>query len=86
MTGLNCERLILSAGALGIYQRAMDESLLYCADRKQFNKPLIDMEIVQAKLADMYCNLQATRAMVYSSATMFDNGVKSNLDSASIFI
>jgi len=44
------------------------------------------MEIVQAKLADMYCNLQATRAMVYSSATMFDNGVKSNLDSASIYL
>ena len=34
----------------------------------------------------MYCNLQATRSMVYSGATMFDNGVKSNLDSASIYL
>ena len=38
------------------------------------------------KLADMYCNLQATRSMVYSSATMFDAQVKSNLDSASVFL
>ncbi len=86
MTGLDCERLILAAGALGIHQRAMDESLGYTADRKQFDKALIDMEIVQAKLADMYCSLQATRAMVYSSATMFDSGVKSNLDSASVYL
>ena len=34
MTGLDCERLILSAGALGIHQAAMDEALAYCADRK----------------------------------------------------
>ena len=40
MTGLDVERLILSAGALGICQAAMDETLLYTADRKQFNKPI----------------------------------------------
>lgn len=86
MTGLDCERLILAAGALGINQRAMDESLQYCNDRKQFDKPLIDMEIIQLKLADMYCDLQSTRTLVYSSAEMFDTGVKSNLDSASVFL
>lgn len=86
MKGLDYERLILAAGALGIHQRAVDESLGYCADRKQFNKALIDMEIIQLKLADMYCNLQATRSMIYQSAEMFDNGVPSNLDSASVFL
>ena len=34
----------------------------------------------------MYASLQASRALVYSSATMFDAGVKSNLDSASVFL
>jgi len=34
----------------------------------------------------MYTNLQATRSMVYSCATMFDNGGKSNMDSASVFL
>ena len=37
MKGLDYERLILSAGALGIQQAAVDEALLYTADRKQFN-------------------------------------------------
>ena len=41
---------------------------------------------MQAKVADMYASLQASRALVYSSATMFDAGVKSNLDSASVFL
>ena len=86
MRGLDSERLILSAGALGIHQRAMDESLQYTADRKQFGKALNEQQIIQMKLADMYCDLQATRSMIYSSAKMFDAGVKSNLDSASVFL
>jgi len=40
MKGLDYERLILSAGALGIHQAAMDESLHYTSDRKQFDTPL----------------------------------------------
>ena len=86
MRGLDSERLILSAGALGIHQRAMDEAMQYTTDRKQFGKPLNEQQIVQMKLADMYCDLQATRSMLYSSARMFDSGVKSNLDSASVFL
>ena len=46
MKGLDYERLILGAGALGIAQAAMDETLLYTADRKQFDKSLIDMPII----------------------------------------
>jgi isovaleryl-CoA dehydrogenase len=42
MKGLDTERLILSAGALGIHQAAMDEALQYTTDRKQFNKKLIE--------------------------------------------
>jgi isovaleryl-CoA dehydrogenase len=42
MKGLDSERLILAAGALGIHQAAMDESLTYTNDRKQFDKKLIE--------------------------------------------
>jgi len=37
-------------------------------------------------MADMFCRLQSTRAYVYSAATMFDAGVKSNIESASVFL
>ena len=42
MKGLDYERLILGAGALGIAQAALDEALVYASDRKQFNTPLIN--------------------------------------------
>ena len=65
MKGLDYERLILGAGALGIAQAAMDEALLYTSDRKQFNQPLNSMQIIQAKLADMYTSVQASRSILY---------------------
>lgn len=34
----------------------------------------------------MYCSTQSSRAYLYQAATMFDNGVRSNMDSASIFL
>lgn len=86
MKGLDTERLILAAGALGIAQAAMDETLLYTAERKQFGQPLSHMQLIQAKLADMYTDLQATRSMVYTIAQAFDSGVKSNMDSASVYL
>ena len=46
MKGLDYERLILGAGALGIAQAAMDASLEYCSDRKQFNTKLISMPLL----------------------------------------
>jgi len=46
MKGLDYERLILGAGALGIAQAAMDETLMYTSDRKQFNKTLNSLQIV----------------------------------------
>ena len=57
MKGLDYERLILGAGALGIAQAALDESLIYTSERKQFNEKLINMQIIQAKLADMYTSV-----------------------------
>ena len=57
MKGLDYERLILGAGALGIAQAALDDSIMYASDRKQFNEKLINMQIIQAKLADMYTSV-----------------------------
>lgn len=65
MKGLDYERLILSAGALGIAQAAMDDTLIYTSERKQFNSTLLNMQIVQAKVADMYTTVQASRAFLY---------------------
>jgi isovaleryl-CoA dehydrogenase len=86
MKGLDYERLILSAGPVGIMQNALDISLDYVNQRKQFDKRIGEFQIMQAKLADMYVMLQSSRSYLYHSATMFDNGLKSNKDSAAVFL
>ena len=86
MKGLDYERLILAAGALGIAQASTDLSLDYMCEREQFGQKIGEFQILQAKMADMYTRLQATRSFVYSSATMFDAGIKSNVDSSSVFL
>jgi isovaleryl-CoA dehydrogenase len=86
MKGLDYERLILSAGPVGIMQSAVDLSLGYMTTREQFGKKLGEFQIMQAKIADMYTKLQSSRAYLYQSAEMFDAGVNSNVDSAAIFL
>lgn len=68
MKGLDYERLLLSAGPVGIMQNCLDISMDYLHDRKQFNKKIGDFQIMQAKIADMYTMLQASRTFTYNCA------------------
>ncbi|HKT31499.1 MAG TPA: acyl-CoA dehydrogenase family protein [Gammaproteobacteria bacterium] len=74
MRGLDSERLVLSAGPIGIMQAALDVVLPYVRERKQFGKPIGEFEIMQAKLADMFTALQASRAFTYRVCGRFDRG------------
>lgn len=54
MEGLDLERLVLSAGPLGLMQAALDITLPYVHERKQFGQPIATNQFIQGKLADMY--------------------------------
>lgn len=82
MRGLDSERLVLSGGPLGIMQACMDLVLAYLHERKQFGKAIGEFGIMQAKLADMYTLLQASRAFTYRTAELFDAGVPTRQDAA----
>lgn len=86
MSGLDFERLILSSGSVGIMQKCMDVSMPYVAERKQFNKAIGEFQLMQAKIADMYTDLQSARAFLYSCSRMADNGVRDPKDFASLFL
>lgn len=86
MSGLDTERLVLSGGPIGLMQSAIDVTLPYVRERKQFNAPIGTFEIMQAKIADMYTALQAARAYAYMVAQQFDAGVKSRIDPASCLL
>ena len=86
MSGLDTERLVLSGGPIGLMQAALDVTLPYVRERKQFNAPIGTCEIMQAKVADMYTALQSSRAFAYTVASQFDQGVKSRIDPASCLL
>ncbi|KAK2048676.1 acyl-CoA dehydrogenase domain-containing protein [Colletotrichum somersetense] len=72
MEGLDLERLVLSAGPLGIMQAALDVALPFTHQRKQFGIPIAQNQFIQGKLADMYTKLQASRAYTYNTAKVVD--------------
>ena len=82
MSGLDFERIVLSGGPLGLMAAAMDVVLPYVHQRSQFGQPIGSFQLIQAKLADMYVALNATRAYVYSVARAADAGRVTRQDAA----
>ena len=72
MAGLNYERVILAASALGLAQRAFDEALAYAKERKQFGRPIGSFQATQHKLSDLATELVQARLLVRSVARMTD--------------
>ncbi len=82
MSGLDYERVVLSAGPLGLMQAALDVVLPYVHERKQFGQPIGTFQLIQGKLADMYVTLNASRAYVYAVAKACDRGETTREDAA----
>ena len=74
MEGLDLERLVLSAGPLGIMRACLDVALPYTHQRKQFDRPIAENQLIQGKLADMYTKYLASASMTYSIAKAVDSG------------
>lgn len=86
MSGLNTERLVLSGGPLGLMQAALDITLPYVRERRQFDAPIGTFQLMQAKIADMYTALQSARAFAYQVARDYDAGHKSRIDAAACLL
>jgi isovaleryl-CoA dehydrogenase len=82
MSGLDFERAVLAAGPIGIMRAAMDIVLPYVHDRRQFGRPIGEFQLVQAKIADMYTEMNASRAYVYAVARSCDRGRTTRQDAA----
>lgn len=82
MSGLDYERAVLAAGPLGLMQAALDTVIPYVHERKQFDQPIGEFQLIQAKLADMYTSLSASRAYVYAVAKACDKGLTARKDAA----
>ena len=72
MAGLNNERVILAATALGMAQRAFDDALAYAKERRQFGRPIGSFQAVQHRFADMATGLAQARLLVRWVARLTD--------------
>ena len=72
MAGLNNERVILAASALGLAQRAFDDALAYAKERRQFGRPIGSFQAIQHKLADLATALAQARLLVRWVARLTD--------------
>ena len=69
-SGLDVERIVLAGGSLGMAQQALDYSVRYAVEREQFGQPIANFQMIQQKLADMYCQTEAARLLVYRAADL----------------
>nr|WP_322939164.1 acyl-CoA dehydrogenase family protein [Pseudomonas sp. s4] len=74
MKGLDGGRLNIASCSLGAAQAALQQSLRYVEERKQFGKPLSQFQALQFKLADMLTDLTASQQMVRLAAHKLDHG------------
>jgi isovaleryl-CoA dehydrogenase len=82
MSGLDYERVVLAAGPLGVMQACLDVVIPYVHQRNQFGQPIGRFQLIQAKLADMYVTLNASKAYVYAVAKACDRGETTREDAA----
>jgi acyl-CoA dehydrogenase len=64
----------IGAIAIGVSQRALDESLKYSRQRSAFGQPIANFQAIQFMLADMAVSIEAMRLLTYKAAWMVDRG------------
>ena len=82
MKTLDGGRIGIAAQALGIAQGAMDETVKYTKERKQFGKAIGKFQNTQFQMADLQTKVQAARLLVRSAAFKKDQGVPYSADAA----
>jgi acyl-CoA dehydrogenase len=80
LIGLNFGRLNVAMGAVGAAQCALDLSLKYALDRKQFGRPIGSFQLVQKHIVEMTMKTQAARALGYRAARAMASGAPSRLE------
>jgi alkylation response protein AidB-like acyl-CoA dehydrogenase len=79
---LDIGRIGVAAMGVGLAQGALDEALAYAKERQAFGQSISRFQTIQAKLADMATEIEATRLLVYKAARLKDRGENFSLTAA----
>jgi len=76
MNGLDVERVAVAGIALGLAETALELGLKYAKTRKQFDHPISSFQLIKAKLANMYTEIEAARGLIYKAAVLADKSTR----------
>jgi len=79
---LNEGRIAIGAQMIGLARAALEHSVAYAKDRKQFGKPIGEFQMVQYELAKMATEIEAARLLVYNAARLRDAGLPFLMEAA----
>jgi butyryl-CoA dehydrogenase len=82
MKTLDGGRIGIAAQALGIAQGALDKTVEYVKERKQFGRSIAKFQNTQFELADMKTKVEAARLLVYNAANKKDSGLSYSNEAA----
>ncbi|HMN83833.1 MAG TPA: acyl-CoA dehydrogenase family protein [Burkholderiaceae bacterium] len=74
MKTLDKGRIHIAALSVGAAERMLSDALAYASERRQFSKPIVDFQLIQAMLADSQAEIYAARNMVLDAARKRDEG------------
>lgn len=74
LDGINPERILVAAEAVGIGRCALNRAADYARERTVFGRPIGQNQSVQHPLAESWAKLEAAELLVYKAAWLYDNG------------
>jgi isovaleryl-CoA dehydrogenase len=86
MSGLDLERAFFAVSMVGGLEAALEVSLKYAKEREQFGQPIANFQLIQAKLADMYTDLEAARLMAHRCMWLAQQGRRVSKEAAAALL
>ena len=80
--GFEVARSMMASMAAGISQAAIDASIKYAQERKQFGRPIGSFQMIQEMIVDMIAETEASRLLAYRAFDLIDKGVRARLESS----
>ena len=78
MTVLDAGRIGIASQALGIAEAALEASVAYAREREAFGQKIGQFQMIQQKLADMKCRVDASRLLIYQACLAKKQAIKGN--------
>src|SRR5256884_9561851 len=86
MRGLDLERAFFAVSMVGGLEAALEVSLKYAREREQFGQPIANFQLIQAKLANMYTDLEAARLMAHRCMWLAMQGKRVSKEAAAALL